>query len=86
MIIYREPPKYPPAAERMGASGEVAAEALVGINGVVEEVRITKVEGRNFGFETTTEEAIYKWRYKPATKDGVKVRVWVTIRVPFRLQ
>jgi TonB family protein len=86
VMIYREPPRYPPAAERMGASGVVAAEALVGINGVVEEVRITKVEGRNFGFEKATEEAIYKWRYKPATKGGVKVRVWVTIRVPFRLQ
>jgi TonB family protein len=86
VMIYREPPKYPPAAERMGATGVVAAEALVGINGVVEEVRITKVEGRNFGFEKATEEAIYKWRYKPATKGGVKVRVWVTIRVPFRLE
>jgi TonB family protein len=86
VMIYREPPRYPPAAERMGASGVVAAEALVGINGVVEEVRIIKVEGRNFGFEKATEEAIYKWRYKPATKDGVRVRVWVTIRVPFRLQ
>jgi TonB family protein len=86
VMIYQEPPKYPPAALRMGVSGVVAAEALVGINGVVEEVRITKVEGRNYGFENATEEAIYKWRYKPATKDGVKVRVWVTIRVPFRLQ
>jgi len=86
VMIYRESPRYPPAAERMGATGVVAAEALIGINGVVEEVRITKVEGRNFGFEKATEEAIYKWRYKPATKDGVKVRVWVTIRVPFRLE
>ena len=85
-MIYREPPGYPPAAERMGASGEVIAEALVGINGVVEDVRIIRVEGRNFGFETATEEAIYKWRYKPATKGGVKVRVWVAIRVPFRLE
>jgi TonB family protein len=86
VMIFREPPKYPPAAERMGASGVVAAEALVGIDGTVEEVRITRVEGREFGFEKATEEAIYKWRYKPATKNGVRVRVWVTIRVPFRLQ
>ena len=86
VMIFREPPRYPPAAERMGASGVVAAEALIGINGVVEEVRITKIEGRNFGFEKATEEAIYKWRFKPATKGGVKVRVWVTIRVPFRLE
>jgi protein TonB len=86
VMIYREPPRYPPAAERMGATGLVAAEALVGIDGTVEEVRITRVEGRDFGFEAATEEAIYKWRYKPATKNGIRVRVWVTIRVPFRLQ
>jgi TonB family protein len=86
VVIYREPPRYPPAAERMGATGVVAAEALVGIDGTVEEVRITRVEGREFGFEEATEEAIYRWRYKPATKKGVRVRVWVTIRVPFRLQ
>jgi TonB family protein len=86
VMIYRESPKYPPAAERMGAAGEVEAEALIGIDGTVEEVRITRVEGRDFGFEKATEEAIYKWRYKPATKKGVKVRVWVTVRVPFRLQ
>ena len=85
-MIYRESPRYPPAAERMGASGVVEAEALVGINGMVEEVRITKVEGRNFGFEKAAEEAIYKGRYKPATKGGIKVRVWVTIKVPFRLE
>ena len=64
----------------------VAAEALVAVNGTVEEVRIIRVEGRNFGFEKATEDAIFKWRYKPATKRGVKVRVWVTIRVPFRLE
>jgi TonB family protein len=86
MMIYQEPPKYPPAAERMGATGLVAAEVLVGIDGTVEEVRITRVEGRDFGFEAATEEAIYKWRYKPATKNGIRVRVWVTLRVPCRLQ
>jgi len=85
-IIYRETPRYPPAAERMGVSGVVEAEALVGINGLVEEVRITKVEGRSLGFEEAAEEAIFKGRYKPATKGGIKVRVWVTIRVPFQLK
>ena len=86
VMIYREPPKYPPAAERMGVTGEVEAEALIGIDGTVEEVRVIRVEGREFGFEKATEEAIRKWRYKPAMKKGVRVRVWVTVRVPFRLQ
>ena len=85
-IIYREPPKYPPAALRKGASGLVEAEALVGINGLVEEVRIIKVEGRSLGFEEAAEEAIFKGRYKPATKGGIKVRVWVSIRMPFKFE
>jgi TonB family protein len=86
VIIYREPPTYPPAALRQGASGVVEAEALVGINGVVEEVRIIRVEGRNLGFEKAAEEAIFKGRYKPATKGGIKVRVWVSIRMPFKIE
>ena len=68
------------------AEGTVEAEALVGIDGRVEEVRILKVEGPNVGFDKATRDAILKWRYKPATKLGVKVRMWVTIRVPFRSQ
>ena len=86
MVIYQEQPTYPLMAEKMRVSGLVEAEALVGVDGAVEEIRITRVEGRNVGFEKATQDAIEKWRYKPATKDGVKVRMWVTIRVPFRVQ
>ena len=86
VAIYQEQPVYPPMARKQREKGLVEAEALVGIDGAVEEVRITRVEGRNVGFEKATEDAIRKWRYKPATKDGVKVRMWVTIRVPFQFQ
>jgi TonB family protein len=70
----------------MQVDGLVDAEALVGINGVVEDVRIVNVSRKKVGFEEATETAIMKWRYKPATKKGVKVRMWVPIRVPFRLR
>ena len=73
-------------AERMKREGMVEAEALVGTDGAVEEIRIVKVDGAGVGFEEATEAAVMKWRYKPATKLGVKVRMWVTIRVPFRSQ
>jgi TonB family protein len=86
VVLYREEPKYPPVAEKMRVTGMVEADALVGIDGSVEEVRITRVESQKVGFEAATETAIKNWRYRPATKDGIKVRMWVTIRVPFRLQ
>jgi len=86
VMIYQEQPKYPLMAERIRATGLVEAEALIGVDGLVEEIRITKVEGGNVGFEKATEEAINKWRYKPATKNGVRVRTWIKIRVPFELR
>jgi outer membrane biosynthesis protein TonB len=38
------------------------------------------------GFEKATEDAVMNWRYKPATKRGVKVRMWVAVRVPLVLE
>jgi len=85
-VIYQEQPQYPAKARSMEVDGLVDAEALVGINGVVEDVRIVNVSRKKVGFEEATENAVMKWRYKPATKKGVKVRMWVPIRVPFRLR
>jgi len=82
--MFRESPKYPPMARQMKLTGVVDLQALVGIDGSVEEIRISSVSPKNVGFEAATENAIKNWRYKPATKKGVKVRMWVSIRVPFR--
>jgi TonB family protein len=84
VMIYQVEPKYPPLALEMRINGDVEAEALVGIDGTVEQVRILDASRAGFGFEKATEDAVYQWRYKPATKNGVKVRVWVRIHVPFR--
>jgi len=85
-VIHQEQPQYPAKAQSMQVEGVVNAEALVGINGVVEDVRIVNVSRKKVGFEEATKDAIMNWRYKPATKKGVKVRMWVPIRVPFRLR
>ena len=85
-VIFREQPGYPSRAQAMQVEGVVEAEALVGIDGGVEEVRILNSSRKGVGFENATEEAIMKWRFKPATKRGVKVRMWVSIRIPFRLR
>ncbi|MCJ7753717.1 MAG: energy transducer TonB, partial [Thermoanaerobaculales bacterium] len=84
--IQQDRPEYPRTAERMKRPGLVEAEALVGIDGRVEDLRIVSVDPRGMGFEEATEVALKKWRYRPATKLGVKVRMWVTIRVPFTIK
>jgi protein TonB len=84
VVMSQASPLYPRAAQRMGLSGEVQLQALIGINGAGEQVRILKVSHKNMGFETESEKAVRQWRYKPATKNGVKVRMWITIRIPFK--
>jgi len=83
-LIKRVKPVYPPLARRAKASGEVRLRALVGIDGSVEKVEILKVSRSGVGFEKSAESAVRQWRYRPATKNGVKVRMWVPIRIPYQ--
>jgi periplasmic protein TonB len=70
----------------MQFEGEVTLRALVGIDGSVENVQILEATHPGIGFEKAAEDSVRQWRYRPATKSGVKVRVWVRIRIPFRLR
>ncbi len=82
-LARRVPPIYPPVARRMHFSGEVRLRVLVGIDGSVEQVEVLRVDHTGVGFEKAAEEAVRQWRYRPATKLGVRVRMWVPIRIPF---
>jgi len=84
--LVQDQPEYPPVARQLGVDGVVEAEYLVGPDGSIEDFRIVSVSRTGVGFERATEEAVRGWRYKPATKNGVKVRTWVTVRVPFTLR
>lgn len=86
VLIKSVTPTYPPFAQRMQFTGEVRLRVLVGIDGSIEKVQILEVTHRGVGFEKAAEDAVRRWRYRPATKDGVKVRVWVGIRIPFTLR
>lgn len=76
-------PEYPPAARRLRVNGEVQMQVLVGPDGRVEDVRILKVSQTGLGFESASEEAIRQWVFRPATKKGVNVRMWISVRIPF---
>ncbi|MCK5222403.1 MAG: TonB family protein, partial [Candidatus Aminicenantes bacterium] len=54
--------------------------ALIGHNGNVEKVRMIR-KSRNKKIDSIITQTILKWKYKPAEKDGVKVKVWKTINL-----
>jgi len=58
----------------------VMVMALIDHNGNVEKVRMIR-KSRSKKIDTAIIQTILKWKYKPAEKDGVKVRVWKTINL-----
>ena len=61
-------PKYPPAAQRAGATGSVQVEFTVGTDGNIASARVVSSEGtRQFQreFEREALNAVKRWRFQP---------------------
>lgn len=79
-------PAYPPAARMMGTGGTVVVNALISETGTVLRTAVIRRSGSNQGFETSAEAAVRKWKFEPAWKDGVRVRVWKPVSIVFKLK
>jgi periplasmic protein TonB len=75
------PPEYPDALRREGLSGIVVVKCAVDAQGNVSDAQVEK--SSNAGFEKPAVEAVRKWKFKPAKKDGAAVGITVTIPVKF---
>ncbi|MEN8163135.1 MAG: TonB family protein [Acidobacteriota bacterium] len=85
-IIDKKTPTYPKMALKMRSEGTVTLEILVGTNGTIEQVKLLNSSRPGVGFEKAAEDAVREWKYKPATKHGVKVRMWIPVRIPFSVR
>jgi TonB family protein len=65
-------------------SGVVLLRVLVGANGAPETVEIVRDTTPNVGLGNASKAALEQWRWKPATKDGHKVKTWIVVQVPFK--
>ncbi|TAM50780.1 MAG: TonB family protein, partial [Acidobacteria bacterium] len=82
--IYSPKPAYPPLAERQRISGTVLLAVLVDENGSVRDVQVLRPITPDLGLSAAAVAAARTWRYKPATKDGVRVKVRITQAITFR--
>jgi TonB family protein len=78
-------PEYPPVARRLRVEGVVEVEVLVDENGATSDARIVKPVRQDVGLNEAALQAARTARFQPATKDGVRVKVWFKLRVPFQL-
>ncbi len=76
------PPNYPPSLK--GVNGMVAVVVIIDEKGSVVDATVTKASDP--AFEEPSIDAIKRWKFKPAEKDGQAVKAKVTIPVRFNAE
>lgn len=77
-------PPYPAAEQRMGNDGIVKVRVRIGADGRVKEVQRVSASSDAF-FRATEQQALRRWRFKAATRDGVAEEGWKVMTVTFVL-
>jgi TonB family protein len=63
----------------------VELNVLVDERGIVTDAQIVMGAGGKAGLNEAAIESVKKRRYRPATRDGVPVKVWLPVRIKFVL-
>jgi TonB family protein len=82
--VYGEPAPYPEAARENGLKGAVTVDMIITEQGVPIDINV--VESAGEVLNQALVEAVRSWRFEPARKDGVDVRVHWRVRQIFRSQ
>lgn len=77
------PPDYPYELKRQGVTGVVTLIFDVDEKGIVLDAKVQK--SSNPQFEQPALDAISKWKFKPARKDGVPIRTKMAIPLQFSI-
>jgi TonB family protein len=76
-------PRYPPAAQRLNRAAQVDIKVLVDERGRVLDSELLGAKA-GFGFDEAALDAARRAIFQPATKDGIRVKMWRTLRVNFK--
>jgi TonB family protein len=79
-------PVYPPAAQRRGVGGSITVNALIDEKGNVIDTAILKGIKDDAGLSRAAENAVKKWKFQPARKNGVAVKVWKSFVIAFKAE
>ena len=77
-------PVVPAIARQRRITGTVLLRVLVDETGKPEKVEILRDVTPNVGLGLASRQALEQWRWKPATKNGVTVKTWLAVQVPFK--
>jgi protein TonB len=83
-LVSQVQPLYPPIAQMRRLAGNVELTATVDETGKVIDARVVKATPARMGFEESALRAARQRKYRPATRDGVPIRMVVPIVVIFK--
>jgi protein TonB len=78
----RPQPQYPMVAKRLGREADVDVMVLVDENGAVVDASIRTEAG--YGFDEAALRAARRTEFHPPTKNNVRVKMWVPIKISFK--
>jgi N-carbamoyl-L-amino-acid hydrolase len=84
MVIHRVEPEFTRDAEKAKVDGTVLISVVVDAEGNVRDPKVVKPIG--FGLDETALAAVKQWKFKPGTKDGQPVPVYMQVEFTFRLR
>lgn len=77
---------WPRAALYSRRRGVIILQATVNSSGRVEEVKVLRADHDGFGIPEAAKEAVQKYAFKPGTKNGINVKTYATVTIPYRFQ
>jgi len=86
IVLESVEPVYPPIALQSGTEGSVTLFALISETGEVLETKLAPGPSPGKGFIQAADKALRKWKFKPAKKNGIRVKVWKKMTITFKLR
>ena len=85
VLVSLTKPEYPAMARRMKVEGTVIVSLLVDETGRVAETRLESGVSQKVGINEAALAAARSAVFSPATKSGVRVKMWYQLKIPFKL-
>jgi TonB family protein len=85
-VVKEVKPAYTAAAMKAKIQGSVWLECVVGVDGTISEVIVTRSLDAEYGLDAEAVRAARQWTFEPGRKDGKPVPVRITIELTFTLR
>ena len=84
-LVSKVVPDYPESAKTEKVSGQIIMQAVIRVDGIPDGLVVLQMPQGGEWLAGSAVEAVSKWRYKPATRNGVPVDAYFTVIFEFYL-